>query len=90
LTDVSGKTRIRIDYSLCGDGRGVDPRGCCICLRTCEPAVFLLHQTVGALQPDPFDPQIWRVTALWQSLCTGCMKCAELCPQTAISVRYSR
>ena len=83
------RTRIRIDYSLCGDGRGVDPRACCLCLRACEPAVFLLHQTIGALQPDPLDPQIWRVTPLWQSLCTGCMKCVTSCPPGAIRVRYS-
>ncbi|MGO9412731.1 MAG: 4Fe-4S binding protein [Spirochaetia bacterium] len=83
------RTRVRIDYSRCGDGRGVDPRSCCVCLRVCEPAVFLLHETVGARQPDPFDPQLWRVTPLWQSLCTGCLKCVQLCPKTAITVRHS-
>jgi formate hydrogenlyase subunit 6/NADH:ubiquinone oxidoreductase subunit I len=68
----------------------VDPRDCCLCLRACAPAVFLLHETLGAKQPDPFDPQVWRVTPLWQSLCTGCMSCVEACPKAAIAVRYSK
>ncbi len=42
---------------LCGDGTGVDPRACCKCLRACDPAVFLLHQTFGAQEADPCDPQ---------------------------------
>jgi len=89
LTRMRRKTRIRIDYSLCGDGHGVDPRSCCRCLRACAPAVFLLHQTIGAIQPDPLDPQVWRVTPLWQSLCNGCLKCVASCPPAAISVRHS-
>jgi NAD-dependent dihydropyrimidine dehydrogenase PreA subunit len=84
---MGGRTRISIDYSRCGDGRGVDPRACGLCLRACGPAVFLLHQTVGARQADPYDPQIWRVTPLWQSLCSGCMECVRSCPQNAVTVR---
>ncbi|MGA2762185.1 MAG: 4Fe-4S binding protein [Spirochaetia bacterium] len=64
----------------------MDPRDCCLCLRACAPAVFLLHETLGAKQPDPFDPQVWRVTPL----CTGCMSCVEACPKAAIAVRYSK
>ena len=59
------RTRIAIDYGLCGDGVGVDPRPCGLCLRACDPAVFLLHETLGAREEDPFDPQAWRITALW-------------------------
>ena len=82
------RARITVDYSLCGDGRGIDPRTCCACLRACGPAVFLLHQTIGAREPDPYDPRIWRVTPLWQSLCNGCMECVRVCPQHALTVRY--
>ncbi len=84
---MARSARIRIDYSLCGDGRGVDPRSCCRCLRACAPAVFLLHETLGAAQPDPLDPGIWRVTPLWPTLCTHCMKCVEACPAGAVEVR---
>jgi len=81
------RTRITIDYKRCGDGVGIDPRECALCLRTCEPAVFLLHQTLGVKEEDPRDPKKWRVTALWPSLCTGCGECVAVCPQKAISVR---
>jgi len=80
------RTRIAIDYGLCGDGVGVDPRGCCLCLRACDPAVFLLHETLGAREEDPLDPQAWRVTPLWPSLCTRCGKCVSACPLRAITV----
>lgn len=67
----------------------MDPRACGRCLRACAPAVFLLHQTIGARQANPCDPEIWRVTPLWQSLCTGCMECVRACPQGAVTVRVA-
>lgn len=81
------RTRISVDYRLCGDGVGVDPRECCLCLKACEPAVFLLHQTLGAIEEDPYDPTKWRVTPYWPSLCTRCGECVTACPQGAIRVR---
>jgi NAD-dependent dihydropyrimidine dehydrogenase PreA subunit len=81
------RTRITIDYKLCGDGVGVDPRDCGLCLRACDPALFLLHQTLGAVEEDPYDPRKWRVTPLWPSLCTRCGKCVAVCPQGAITVK---
>jgi len=82
------KTSITIDYSLCGDGNRIDPRECGKCLRICDPAIFLLHQTIGAVEENPHDPQIWRITPLWLSLCTRCMKCVDLCPERAIKVLW--
>ena len=83
---LRGRTRVTIDYRLCGDGVGVDPRACGRCLRACDPAVFLLHETLGAREENPLDPQAWRITALWPSLCTRCGKCMSVCPEGAIQI----
>ncbi|HMD68300.1 MAG TPA: 4Fe-4S dicluster domain-containing protein [Chitinivibrionales bacterium] len=81
------RTRITVDYSICGDGNKVDPRACAACMRVCGPALFTLHQTFGAKENDPFDPQQWRITPLWASLCTRCNRCVEACPEKAITVK---
>jgi formate hydrogenlyase subunit 6/NADH:ubiquinone oxidoreductase subunit I len=83
---MAKKTRITINYAVCGDGHKVDPRACGTCLRTCRPALFTLHQSFGKKEEDPYNPRFWRITPLWVSLCTKCMKCVEACPEKAISV----
>ena len=82
------KTKITINYSLCGDGNKVDPRECRKCLLACDPAIFLLHQTEGVREENPFDPQIWRITPLYLSLCNRCLQCVEACPEKAIIVSW--
>jgi NAD-dependent dihydropyrimidine dehydrogenase PreA subunit len=84
---MARRTRISIDYALCGDGTGRDPRACCACLRACDPAVFLMHQTLGAAEGNPLDPQKWRITVMWPTLCTACLRCVQQCPERAITVR---
>lgn len=81
------KTRITIDYTKCGEHSTVDPRGCGKCLKVCDPAVFLMHQPLN-IEQDPYDPQLWRITAVWLSLCTRCLKCVEVCPEKAITVSW--
>lgn len=82
------KTKITIDYLKCGDGVGLDPRECSKCLRICEPAIFLLHETLGVKEENPYDPQIWRITPLYLSLCIRCLKCVDICPVEAIRVTW--
>jgi len=81
------KTKITIDYEKCGENGNTDPRECSKCLRACDPAVFLMHQPLNVEQ-DPVDPELWRITAVWLSLCTRCLKCVEVCPEHAIAVTW--
>ena len=84
-----GRTKIKIDYSKCGDKNKIDPRDCGKCLKICDPAIFLLHESLDyEKENDPYDPQIWRVTPVYLSLCTRCMKCVEVCPEKAITVKW--
>jgi len=82
-----GKTKITIDYSKCGEYGSTDPRDCTKCLKVCDPAVFLMHEPLNVEQ-DAHDPQLWRITAVWLSLCTRCLKCVEACPEKAITVSW--
>jgi formate hydrogenlyase subunit 6/NADH:ubiquinone oxidoreductase subunit I len=78
------RVRIKIDYSICGDGHRLDPRQCGKCLRACDPAVFALHQSFGLPEENPLDPRCWRISVLWPTLCTRCRRCVEVCPAGAI------
>lgn len=80
-------TRIVIAYSKCGEEGKIDPRTCGKCLKVCDPAVFLMHQPLH-MEQDPYDPQSWRFTAVWLSLCTRCVKCVDACPEKAITVSW--
>lgn len=82
-----GKTKITIDYTKCGENGNTDPRNCGKCLKVCDPAVFLMHQPLHVEQ-DPYNPQLWRITAVWLSLCTRCLKCVDICPEKAIAVSW--
>jgi ferredoxin len=82
------RTKIKIDYSKCGEDGKMDPRDCTICLKVCDPAVFMMHSALDLKYKDPNDPQRWRINPQWGSLCTRCMKCVENCPEHAITVKW--
>ena len=84
------KTKIRIDYTKCGTEGGIDPRECSLCLRICDPAVFLRHQDMKleTKEENRQDPQFWKITAVWPSVCTRCLICVSTCPEKAIEVLW--
>jgi polyferredoxin len=57
-TKKKRRTKINIDYSICGEKGKIDPRDCGLCLRACDPAVFVMHTTIGTedKQEDPYYP----------------------------------
>ncbi|MFX1573941.1 MAG: 4Fe-4S binding protein [Promethearchaeota archaeon] len=83
-----GKTKIKIDYSKCGPEGKVDPRACGRCLNVCDPCVFLLHEDLKYEEENVYDPQHWKITAVWPSVCTRCLKCVEVCQEKAIKVKW--
>ncbi|NVM34140.1 MAG: 4Fe-4S dicluster domain-containing protein [Candidatus Lokiarchaeota archaeon] len=82
------RTKIRIDYSICGEDGKIDPRDCAKCLKVCDPAVFMMHSALDLIYKDPNDPQRWRINPQWGSLCTHCLKCVDICPENAISITW--
>ncbi|NHV61166.1 MAG: 4Fe-4S binding protein [Candidatus Verstraetearchaeota archaeon] len=77
--------KVTIDYTKCGEKGHMDPRDCAKCLRVCDPAIFILHESPN-MPIDPVDPKYWRITPVWLSLCNMCMKCVKACPLGAITV----
>lgn len=82
------KTKISIDYSICGEDVKIDPRECNKCLKVCDPAVFIMHPALDLKFKDIYDPQRWRITPQWGSLCSRCFKCVDVCPENAITVKW--
>jgi len=82
-----GRTKIKIDYMKCGPKGKVDPRDCAKCLKVCDPCVLLRHEDLKFKEDNIYDPQHWKITAIWPSLCTLCFKCVEVCPEDAITIR---
>ena len=83
-----GKTKIKIDYSKCGPKGNIDPRDCAKCLNVCDPCVFLRHEDLKFKEENVYDPQHWKITAIWPSVCTRCFKCIDVCPENAISIKW--
>ena len=77
------KTKIRIDYSICGEKGKIDPRNCGLCMKACDPAVFIMHETIGTekKQKDIYDPQDWRITSIWGSILVAVLNVSKFAPK---------
>ena len=76
-------TRVKIDID---EEKCTSPRDCAICLKMCQPAVFLLTFS----DKDFYNPQDWKVVPTFPSLCVNCGYCVENCPKSAISLSWRR
>ena len=47
-----------------------------------------LFEIIKRIKEETVDPQYWRITAVWPSVCTRCFKCVEACPKQAITVKW--
>ncbi|GAH18362.1 unnamed protein product [marine sediment metagenome] len=48
----------------------------------------MMHPALDLDFKDPYDPQRWSIKPQWGSLCTRCLKCVEVCPENAISIKW--
>ncbi len=75
--------RIEIDHTKC-----TLPFDCKKCLRACPQAVFSVSNVkmVRLQETDKKEPGAYRLSAVYKDKCTGCNKCADVCPVTALKI----
>lgn len=64
-----------------------NPLECARCLRICQQAVLKM-QPGKVYKFRETDGTEYLLTAPYYALCTGCNKCIEACPNSAISIEY--
>jgi ferredoxin len=47
-----------------------------------------MHTALDLKFKDIYDPQRWTISPQWGSLCSRCMKCVDVCPENAITVKW--
>ena len=72
--------KIEWDNSKCPD-----PRDCHKCLNACPQGVFTTYPRDG--RGPGKEAGDWVLLPSFQSLCTGCRICEDICPQNAITVK---
>ncbi len=76
--------KIAVSYERC-----TVPFECKKCLRICPTAVFnvaCMKQSRG-LESNKKEPGTYKVYAQYRERCTACMRCVEICPVDALTVR---
>jgi ferredoxin len=75
--------RILVDDEKCGD-----PLSCRLCLLACPSRVLGLGTNVGPEKYKEIDPHHFVVRGVRYQLCSGCLKCVEVCPTGAIQISF--
>ncbi|MBE9501902.1 MAG: 4Fe-4S binding protein [Dehalococcoidia bacterium] len=65
-----------------------DPLSCRKCLLVCPTYVLGLGTSAGAHKFKEIEPEHFIVRGVRFDKCTGCMKCAEVCPKNAVQVSF--
>ncbi len=73
--------RISIDYSKC-----TSPLDCAKCAVACGEAVFVMKPAKIEKFKET-KSQDYRLYALYESLCTACMDCVNVCPVKALEIK---
>lgn len=71
------------------DERCKEPLSCRKCLLICPTHVLGLGTDVPMEKYRETDPQHFVVRGVRFDKCTGCMQCAEVCPNDAIQVSFN-
>ncbi|MFX0206571.1 MAG: 4Fe-4S dicluster domain-containing protein [Candidatus Hodarchaeota archaeon] len=78
------KFSIKINLKKC-----LDSSDCRLCLFNCPAGVFMQYPRPPSknrgMTPES-KPVARRSIAVWPELCTGCLKCMNICPKEAIMV----
>jgi len=72
---------ITIDYSKC-----TSPLDCAKCAQTCKEAVFIM-KPIKIEKFRETNSTNYRLYPLYESLCTGCLECINVCPVQAIEIK---
>jgi len=75
---------------LVDDEKCHDPLSCRLCLLACPTRVLGLGTSVGPEKYKEIDTNRFVVRGVRYQVCSGCMKCVEVCPVGAIQVSFDR
>lgn len=73
--------QIIIDYSKC-----TSPLDCARCLKACPEAV-LVAKPVKVEKFKETESNNYKLYAIYESLCTGCLECVNVCPVRALEIK---
>lgn len=73
--------RIIIDYTKC-----TSPLDCARCAIACPEAVLVM-KPVKIEKFKETESNHYKLYGIYESLCTGCMECVNVCPVHAIEIK---